>query len=405
MLGKTHSTKRNSIVAVPIFWRIIFGYSAILILSVGLSLYSIFQLGRLSDTVKTALNVDNRMIASEEKLTDAILSELRYGSKFIITHASTLLDEFRQFKKDSIEYLSELNTLAQSPDTKARLARVREYHLRYHDLFDQEIKFLNARQTYAETRYREEKEKIVERILSELQNLKLELQRNSQRKLEKIEKAARLARTITILITLLFLAIGVALSVAISRSIIKPISAMRRITADDAEGDSDLSLEFSHIPEIQELADALSKARRKVQETAKMNAELYFSMTEQFATPLSSIGERLRHLRGELAEVVTAEQRRKLDIVAEESDRLIRLFRERTEPSRASFKTGEAEDQKPARSLDKTNMEARTLERWVSHFVDKIGMLVDAGVLSRMADSWNVIKHSIAALRYGKAKK
>ncbi|HET8563675.1 MAG TPA: hypothetical protein VFM35_07385, partial [Candidatus Binatia bacterium] len=169
--------------AIPIFWRIILGYSIILIASVGLSLYSIVQLGMLSDTVTTTLNVDNRMIDSQERLTDAILSEVRYGNKFVITHASTLLDQFREFKKDSTDYLGELNTLAHSATTKARLARVQEYHVRYHDLFDQETKFVTARQTYAESRYREEKEKIVERILAELQRLKEELQRNVHRKL------------------------------------------------------------------------------------------------------------------------------------------------------------------------------------------------------------------------------
>src|SRR5262249_39741657 len=134
--------------AVPIFWRVILGFSAILVLSIGLSLYSIVQLGSLSNTARTALDVDNRMIAYEEKLRDAILSEARYGTRFIITQASTLHDQYREFKKDFIGYLNELNSLAESPDIKARLARVQEFHLRYDDLFDQEVQYLNAHQTY-----------------------------------------------------------------------------------------------------------------------------------------------------------------------------------------------------------------------------------------------------------------
>ena len=246
--------------AIPILWRILLGYSVLLVASVGLSLYSIVQLGTLSDAVTTTLNVDNRMIDSQEKLTDAILSEVRYGNKFVITHANLLLDQFREFKKDSTDYLGELNTLAHSGTTKARLARVQEYHLRYHDLFDRETSFVTARQTYAESRYREEKEKIVERILAELQGLKEELQKNVHRKLQSIEKAARLTRTITILTTLLFLGIGVALSVAISKGMTQPISEIRQVTAAEAEANLERTFDFFQIPEIQE--DKTEASRR-----------------------------------------------------------------------------------------------------------------------------------------------
>ena len=75
---------------IPIFWRLLFGYSAILLLSVGLSTYSIIQLGGLSTTARAALDTDSRRIGNVEKLTDALLSEVRYAGRFIITHAEEL---------------------------------------------------------------------------------------------------------------------------------------------------------------------------------------------------------------------------------------------------------------------------------------------------------------------------
>ena len=73
--------------ALPLYWRLILGYAAILLLSVGASLYSIVQLGELSQTARAALETDYRTIAQQETLTDAFLSEARYGGKYLITQA------------------------------------------------------------------------------------------------------------------------------------------------------------------------------------------------------------------------------------------------------------------------------------------------------------------------------
>lgn len=246
--------------AVSIFWRLMAGYLVILICSTVLSLYSIVQLGKLSNTARTALNVDNQMIAYEEKLVDAILSEVRYGKKYIITHASALYDQSREFNREFVSYLSELNELAESPDIKTRLVRVREFHVRYGGLFNQEVQYLKARQMYAESRYRQEKEKAVERILGELQHLKGELQQSVLGKLETIERAARLTRRLALLMTLIFLALSTALSFVISKNVTKAIADQKR-TMEDATDNPRASSRFL---DVQELVDAWSDARRKL---------------------------------------------------------------------------------------------------------------------------------------------
>jgi CHASE3 domain sensor protein len=249
--------------ALSIFWRIMLGYFTISILSIGLSSYSIVQLGRLSDTARTAQNVDNRMIAYEEKLVDALLSEVRYGKKYIITQANTLHDQSREFNRDFVNYLSGLTDLAESPDIKVRLARVREFHLRYASLFDQEVRYLKTRQTYAESRYREEKEKAVDRILAELEKLKGELQKNVLGKLESIEKAAHLTRRIAFLMTLVFFALSVAVSFVISKSLTKTMPAD---ATDDHSGRDRVSSRFL---KIQELVNALKNMKRKFYDGAR----------------------------------------------------------------------------------------------------------------------------------------
>lgn len=308
---------------LPIFWRLLIGYMAIMLMAAAVASYSIVQLGGLSATARTALNTDNRMIAYGDQMTDAFLSEVRYAGRFIITHSSALRGELRQFKNDFLRYVSEIKSLAPSAEIQARLSRVEELHLRYHDLFDQEVRYIKARQPYSESRYQQEREKILESGLRELERLKAQLQKNLHDKLQTMDRAARSARAVAAVTTLILLALGVALSLAISHSITAPLSALRLRLAADSENDSRSVAELSRIPEIRELFDAVTRARMKIDETAKVNAAFIHSIDEYFGTPLISLKKRVGYLKGELGERATPEQQTSFEVLAEETERLI----------------------------------------------------------------------------------
>jgi CHASE3 domain sensor protein len=308
---------------LSIFWRLTSGYVIILILFVGISSYSIIQLGRLSSTARDALDIDNRMIGYQEKLTDIFLSEVRYAGKFIITRSGSLHEQFLQFKTDFLRYMGESQLLAAAPDVKARLSRVEELHLKYQDLFDQEVGYVKAGQPYAESRFQQEKEKVLESALGELDHLKRQVQKNLHDKLETMERVGRAARTIAGLTTLVLFGLSVALSFVISKSITTPLSKLKRITMDETEETLNSVPDLASIPEIQELRDALHDSKRKLQKTANTNAHFVDTINEQFTIPLISLKKRLGYLHEELAEKITVDQKTTLEVLAGETERLI----------------------------------------------------------------------------------
>ena len=168
--------------------------------------------------------------------------------------------------------MGESQLLAAAPDVKARLSRVKELHLQYQTLFDQEVGYVKARQPYAESRFQQEKEKVLESALGELDHLKRQVQKNLHDKLETMEKVGRAARTIAGLTTLVLFGLSVALSFVISKSITTPLSNLKRITMDETEETLNSVPDLARIPEIQELRDALQNSKRKLQKTAKTNA-------------------------------------------------------------------------------------------------------------------------------------
>jgi CHASE3 domain sensor protein len=209
---------------IPIFWRLILSHIGILLLSGAACLYSIVQLGSLSGTAHSALDTNQRMIAYQEALTDAFLSQVRYGGKYLITHTEGRHEQLRQFKKDFVDYLDLLKHLGEPESIGASLSRIERFHEQYHELFDREVAYIRVNQNYAQTRYQQERDKIVESTLNELDILKVQLRTKLQEKLESIDHGARTARRIAIVTTLVVLILGTLLSLKVSRSMDGPLS-------------------------------------------------------------------------------------------------------------------------------------------------------------------------------------
>jgi CHASE3 domain sensor protein len=240
---------------IPIFWRLILGTLGILLLSIAACLYSIIQLGTLSRTAREALDGDHRMIGYQQALTDAFLSEVRYGGKYIITHAEDRYEQLRQFKNDFARFLGELKSLVHSEEVANSLSRVDQLHRQYHELFDREAAYIRAKQTYAQSRYQQERDKVFESALSELERLKAQLQADLQEKLEGIDHAARMARQIAIITTLIVALLGILFSLKISRSIAAPLKQQLRIEAEP-HGNNESRSSASEVLEIDEPASA-----------------------------------------------------------------------------------------------------------------------------------------------------
>ncbi len=209
---------------ISIFWRLVLSHVGILLLSGAASFYSIMQLGALSGAARSALDVHQQMIAYQEGLTEAFLSEVRYGGKYLISHNEPRYDQLLQFKREFVNYLEILKRLEQ-PDSSS-LFTIERLHEQYHELFDREVTYVRAQQNYAQSRYQQERDKLVESTVAELDVLKAQLRAGLKNKLENLDQAARSAREIAIVTTLVVLILGILISLSVSRtmeaSVIKP---------------------------------------------------------------------------------------------------------------------------------------------------------------------------------------
>ena len=214
-------------ITISIFWRLVLSHVGILLLSGAACFYSIMQLGALSGAARSALDTHQRMIAYQEGLTEAFLSEVRYGGKYLISHSDARYDQLLQFKREFVNDLEILKRFGQSESSS--LSTIEHLHDQYHELFDREVTYVRANQNYAQSRYQQERDKLVESTVGELDLLKAQLRARLRNKLENLDQAARTAREIASATTLIVLILGILISLTVSRtmeaSVVKPAEA------------------------------------------------------------------------------------------------------------------------------------------------------------------------------------
>ncbi|GEM_PF-984726 len=204
---------------IRIFWRLVLSHLGILFLSGAACLYSIIQLGSVSHSARNALVISQQVTANKDALIDTFLSQVRYGGKYLITHTEGRHDQLLQFKKDFVDYLDRLRRLEESDPIAASLSRIERLHAQYHSLFDREAAYIRANQSYAQTRYQQERDKIVANTLEEFDVLKEQLRASQQERLESIDRGSRAARRIAVLTTVIVLIFGALFSLRVSKNL------------------------------------------------------------------------------------------------------------------------------------------------------------------------------------------
>lgn len=343
----------------------VLGYLAIFFLVMAVGLYAVYQLRRIQEITRSVLERDRRILDLGEKLSDALLSQVRYEKKFFITKDKVLHDQFLLFQKDFERLLDQAAPIADSRG-KVLLQNIRGDYQRYLELVGEEVRMLGTRKAYSDGRYRREKESAVDGIMQDLEKLKARGQQRSEGKLTGLAAAGADAHQIAMAIAAVSLVLVVAISLLITRSVTKPLSALKERTSQIARGEFDGKLEFSSPPEIAELAKAFNLMCDRLKDLDNMKSDFFSTMSHELRTPLTSIKEGIGLLLEGVGGTVTEKQGRLLRILAEESERLISLVNSLLDLSKMES------------GMMTYNLEPASLESVIDRAVTEIGPLADA---------------------------
>jgi two-component system sensor histidine kinase GlrK len=350
---------------LTLFTRLVLGYLAIFFLVMAVGLYAVYQIRRMQEITRSVLDRDRRVLDLGEKLSDALLSQVRYEKKFFITKDKALHGQFLLFQKDFERLLDQAAPVADSRG-KMLLQNIRDDYRRYLALVGEEAQLLAARKSYSDARYRQEKEGAVNGIMQDLEKLKARGQQRSEGKLTGLATAGADAHQIAMAIAAVALVLVLAISLLITRSVTKPLLALKERTSRIARGEFDGSLELSSPPEIAELAKAFNLMCDRLQDLDRMKSDFFSTMSHELRTPLTSIKEGIGLMLEGVGGAATEKQVKLLKILAEESERLISLVNSLLDLSKMES------------GMMTYRLEPASLESVIDRAVTEIGPLAEA---------------------------
>jgi two-component system sensor histidine kinase GlrK len=289
------------------------------------SVYAILKIRQLNRATDYILNIDNRILEDQKKLAEAILSQVRYERKYFIIRDNTFYKQFLSAKGEFDKYLDDVLSVVDSPPKKECLEKIKSHYEDYQSLINQEMKHVKANRRYRKRAYDAGKEKATDGILEQLEMLENYSRQDIRNRITFLEEAGASAERFAVVMSGAAILLVIATSFLITRGITRPLTALMGKTKEISSGVFKGNLSISSPPEISELSIAFNSMCDKLSVVDRMKSDFLSSMSHELRTPLTSIKEGTSLLLEGVAGTITDKQRRLLNILAEESNRLIGL--------------------------------------------------------------------------------
>ena len=308
-----------------IFSRLVSGYLLIALLLLAMSGYAVFELGQIERLTYSILQTDNRIIELEKKMTDSMLSQMRYEQKFVITKDRELYQQFLLARDDFQKYAREAMITSGGSNPQDLVDTLIAKQKAYETLFEEEVKLLQLNLPYDLQKYKKEKEKTIDLIMADLQALEAASRQRAFEKIRKLGEAGANASEVAMVLAVSALIGVILVSLFITRSITLPVAKLIDKTREISNWVFKADLNLASPPEIQELALAINSMCEKLKAVDKMKSDFFSTMAHELRTPLTSIKEGTSLLLEGVGGGTTDTQKKLLKIIAVESHRLIDL--------------------------------------------------------------------------------
>jgi two-component system sensor histidine kinase GlrK len=310
---------------LTLFSRLMIGYAIIFVLMMAMSIYAILKLHQFNAGNSYILNIDKSILNYKKKLTDTLVAQQRFESEYVLSRDIVFYQRFLAVKEEFNEYLAEVRSIADTPQKKESLKRVKEDSERYQSLVQEEGKLIGENQKVNKKWYEQEKEKASAAALRELEMLEVYSWQDISDRMKMLGEAGTSARNVAIVMALGSIFLVTISSFFITRSVTRPLNLLMDKTREIPQGVFKGDLSIPSPPEISELTQAFNLMVGKLKAVDKMKSDFLSIMSHELRTPLTSIKEGTNLLLEGVGGIITEKQKRLLTIIAEESDRLIRL--------------------------------------------------------------------------------
>ncbi len=310
---------------LTIFSRLSFSYLVLFLFVFSIGAFSVYQIERVKLKTSKVITSDSQLIEINKKLVDTILSAEKNEEKYLLIGDDAFL---KQYIRDISEFgrnLKKIRAMNGDEEVKAIINEITASFLKYKKVFNEELEFIKRKQQYNKDEYKSIKEHQISEVLRGINQLKAVSRAHIIRTLRAIDKDEESVERLILLVTVWFLIIGVTLAGIITRGIVKPLSRIKRKTREIAEGDLEPNLIVKGPPEIAEVAQSINSMCEKLKEIDRLKADFFSVMSHELRTPLTAIKEGVSLLQDGVCGPTNEKQGKILNIISDESKRLINL--------------------------------------------------------------------------------
>ncbi len=296
-------------------WAI--GYLAVFLLLAAPNAYSLLKLHQLGTATIPGLNADIRILDCQKRLVDSVLSQLRYDRKYLLMRDPGLHDRLIQARMEFHMYLGQGISIADTEAKKLSFRRIGMHQKRYEALVDAETAHP------ADTRYRRGEDEATDATLEELKRLEGYAREDVNLKMGVVNGMRRSALRIALASSGLTILCALVIASLVTKSITSPLRRLVSRTREIPAGVFRNDPEVSSIPEISELTSAFNGMCEKLAAVDKMKTDFLSMISHDLRTPLTTIREGTSLLLDRIGGDITEAQKRLLDILYAEENRLI----------------------------------------------------------------------------------
>lgn len=316
---------KAAIMKLSIFARLAISYLLLFSMLAGVSLFFLSHLHKFNQVIESIILDDTGQMEHTAQLVDLLLAESRFDRKYVLVKDEQLFESYQRARADFTALLDKIVREPLSPESTLFFENIKTGHEHFSRLVAEEMDHITAAEPYDSEGYDREKQRIANELIEMMKVGRQSREENVFRKIKGLREQTGGAARIAIMIFVGTFVTGALIAALITRSIIRPVNLMKAKTKEIAQGNFSGDLEIHSPPAIHELASAINSMCHKLQAVDTIKSDFFSHMSHELRTPLSSIQEGTNLLLEGHCGAVGKRQERILNIVAEESKRLIEL--------------------------------------------------------------------------------
>lgn len=308
---------------LSIFWRLMIGSLALIVLLAGISFYFLSELRHLTALSKELVSYHYPAIETAKRLLSSLYSQLRSEKKYLAVGDAVFVAAFDEEAEEFRQALLTLQAGESSPEGQKLLKHVQGRHDDYHDLFHALINRIQNLAHEPATDYEIQRDATIAQITEALQAyVSLHEARVNELITESGSRSAQAERIMQHLV-LAALLLGLGFAALGAYSILRPLWRLQEHIYALGQGRFGLSLNVTVPSDLKQLVDTVNWMGKRLLELDNMKADFVAQLSHELRTPLASVREGTQLLLEEIPGSLTLAQRETLQIIHDSSERLI----------------------------------------------------------------------------------